>query len=154
MKTEFNRFDSKVDRTGDCWEWTGATYRFGYGHFRRKVNNQWIMYKAHRYSYEYYVGEIPKGLCILHSCDNPRCVNPAHLSAGTHKQNTQDATNRGRKSFGRNTAHSWLSFEKAEHMRQFAIDNPDMLQKDMAQYLGTSTAQLSRILNHKIWSVQ
>ena len=148
---EFERFIAKVNKTNFCWLWTGAKYRFGYGHFRRKINNKWMMYKTHRYSYEHFYGPVPEGLLVLHKCDNPACVNPEHLYAGTHQQNIQDQILRGRKSFGRNKKHVWLNLEKANEFRQYAKDNPGMKQNQMAQNLGTSVAQLSRILNNKIW---
>ncbi len=78
------RFWSKVDTTGECWEWTAAKDRYGYGKF-------WIdgkRKKAHRVAYELEVGEIPQGLELDHLCRNTACVRPDHLEAVTHKQNT------------------------------------------------------------------
>lgn len=151
-KHEHDRFLGKVKQTESCWLWTGTTYRRGYGHFGRYLNDKRVMYKAHRYAYEFYKGHIPEGLLVLHTCDNPACVNPDHLFVGTHKDNSQDMLRKGRFGYPRNPNHHWLSFERAEEMRQFAKENPTMKQKDMAKHLDTSTAQLSRILNYKIWS--
>lgn len=96
------RFWSKVDRGGrdDCWPWTGATLPAGYGFLTRfvmvdSVRRRKTVY-AHRISYELHCGEIPKDIFILHTCDNPGCVNPAHLMTGTHQDNMDDMANKGR----------------------------------------------------------
>lgn len=94
-----DRFWSKVNKNGalildtPCWEWLGWLNTNRYGYF-------WINGKdvsAHRYSYEIKNGPIPKGLWILHKCDNPTCMNPDHLFVGTAKDNTQDMIKKGRK---------------------------------------------------------
>jgi hypothetical protein len=150
MLSEFERFTNKITKTDTCWTWTGAIYRGGYGHFRRKVDGKWKMYKTHRYSYEYYHGPIPEGKIILHSCDNPACVNPNHLSVGTHKENTGQCIARGRKVFGINPnhrSHSQLCYA----IREYHISNPSLTGRAVAKQFNTSPAQVSRILNNKIW---
>lgn len=72
-------FESKIDKSGDCWLWTGAVQSRGYGNFRSKL--------AHRVAYEKYVGEIPKGLTLDHLCRNRLCVNPDHLEPVTQYRN-------------------------------------------------------------------
>lgn len=86
------QFWSKVDKSGECWLWTAGGHKFGYGEFR--IGRTLV--RAHRYSYEIHKGEIPEGLGINHTCDNPKCVNPEHLYAGTQKDNLNDALSRGR----------------------------------------------------------
>lgn len=66
-----------------CWEWQGTSCK-GYGYFCINGKN----WRAHRYSYEYYVGKIPEGLSIDHLCRNRACVNPEHLEPVTSKENT------------------------------------------------------------------
>ena len=86
-----------INQTTDCWEFQGGKNNIGYGMIRDEKR----MRTTHRVSYEEHVGPIPKGLCVMHSCDNPICCNPKHLSIGTHKQNTQDMFTKGRaKPFG------------------------------------------------------
>ena len=82
---------SKVRKTRGCWYWTASTNK-GYGQF--SLNNR--PEPAHRLAYEHFVGAIPKELCVLHTCDHPACVKPAHLRAGTHADNTSDKMTRGR----------------------------------------------------------
>ncbi|MDB4893169.1 MAG: hypothetical protein JWL61_5024 [Gemmatimonadetes bacterium] len=94
------KFWPKVDTSGGldaCWLWTAATAGSGYGNVGN--HNGRTVY-AHRVSYELHVGAIPAGHFVMHSCDNPPCVNPAHLSVGLPKDNTRDMVNKGR-SFGR-----------------------------------------------------
>ena len=151
MQNEYTRFINKVQKTDDCWKWTGTTYRGGYGHFRRFVDGEWKMYKAHRYSYEVHHGPIPKDHLILHSCDNPSCVNPDHLRAGTHKENVADCIKRGRKRFGINPTNR-SHRELVNEIRQYKQENPEASGVAIAKHFDTNTAQVSRILSRKIWS--
>lgn len=149
MRNEFERFIEKVNKTESCWEWTAGKYRGGYGHFRKKVGDKWKMYKAHRYSYEIFKGEIPEGLLICHSCDNPSCVNPDHLFPGTVKDNSDDCVKRGRHKFGRNPKHRHLDKETADKIR---IDHKQGLSyKELEIKYSQSKAQISRVILNQIW---
>ncbi len=94
------RFWSKVNKAGpnDCWEWTGARTPDGYGFMFAgplyEIDTRWV--RSNRLSYEMHKGPIPEGLSVLHHCDNPPCVNPAHLYAGTQQQNVKDRATRKR----------------------------------------------------------
>jgi len=105
MRTVQERFDSKVERIpeGGCHVWMGGLLASGgYGVFMANK----VSHRAHRFSWIQANGEIPKGMFILHSCDNPCCVNPDHLSVGTHQDNMDDMVKKGRQNPARGTKHS------------------------------------------------
>jgi hypothetical protein len=92
------RFTSRVDFNGpdECWEFLGSLNPQGYGKFT--IGKKDV--RAHRYAYELTFGDIPDGMVLLHSCDNPPCCNPAHLSPGTVADNAADMCSKGRKPLG------------------------------------------------------
>lgn len=92
-RTDEERFWSKVDKTGDCWVWTGALTR-GYGVFRIRPGNS----VAHRVSYQWENGPIPDGYEVDHMCFNRACVRPSHLRLLTHVENGQNRTSANKNS--------------------------------------------------------
>lgn len=92
--TPRERFEASYlpDPTTGCWLWIGSLTTTGYGAWRY-LDQQFI---ASRVSYEWHVGSIPDGMCVLHRCDVRACVNPAHLFLGTKRDNNRDRYAKGR----------------------------------------------------------
>ena len=82
------RFWSKVDKSGQCWDWTATIHKTGYGSFRFKGK----IALAHRVAFELSKGPIPEGMQIDHTCRQRACVNPDHLRPVTNKQNQENVS--------------------------------------------------------------
>jgi len=99
-----NRFNAKVSREGNCWEWQAAIKDNGYGYFR--ISKEMGMISAHKAAWILANDEVPHGMYICHSCDNRRCCNPSHLWIGSAKQNQMDMASKGRvKSYAKSNAN-------------------------------------------------
>lgn len=99
VKARLERRSVPEPNTG-CQLWVGATHDFGYGHVA--VGGHKVML-AHRASFTVHVGEIPRGLFVLHKCDTPACINPEHLFLGGPGENARDMSRKGRGNFNRAT---------------------------------------------------
>ncbi len=154
----------KKGKTPDeCWIWHGARGTDGYGVFYLVAIHRSV--RAHRLSYEMFNGEIPEGMVICHRCDNPICVNPAHLWAGTSQQNTADRDRKGRTARGA-THHSRLHPEKIKtgegtpnakltnaqvsQLRQ-EYKSGGITQRDLARRYGLSQVAVCNILHGKTY---
>lgn len=109
------RFWKKVEKTEGCWNWTAHRNALGYGTFRTGENVE----LAHRVSYRMAGRLYDESLCVLHRCDNPRCVNPDHLWLGTRVENNQDREDKGRgvRCPGERNGRCKLSTSQVEQLR-------------------------------------
>lgn len=106
------RFESKFIKgsLNECREWEACCDKInGYPRF----GDYW----AHRFSYILYVGNIPKGLFVCHTCDNPKCVNPQHLFLGTHKANMADMVRKDRHNKGIRNPSAKLTPQDVKEIR-------------------------------------
>jgi HNH endonuclease len=134
----------KVSLITGCWLWQGARHLNGYGQFRFRERN-WL---AHRVSFVlYHQQEIPPGMRVLHSCDNPGCVNPFHLSLGTQAENLADMTNKGRRSRGSDFKNAKLTDDM---VRQIRAD--PRIHRVIAEEYGVSQAVVTNIKNRRRWT--
>lgn len=109
VKLRFARFSPNRPEN-DCWEWTGWCHPRGYG----KLSVEGRTEAAHRVSWAIHFGEDPGKLHVLHKCDNPSCVNPAHLFLGTDLDNNQDMIAKGRNIIIRGERHGRSPFTDAD----------------------------------------
>jgi hypothetical protein len=114
------RHTSKSVDVNACWPWTGCLIgRYGrISTGTRDRNGRYGVERAHRVSYEIHNGPIPPGLFVLHSCDNPPCVNPKHLHLGTNVDNMREAVERKRFPLGEAKATARLSEQQVCEMRR------------------------------------
>lgn len=113
--SDIKRFWARVVKTDGCWVWAGNTNTGGYGNLMIAAMRRPVM--AHRLAYTITRGEIPAGMCVLHSCDNPPCVDPDHLRIGTQKDNMADRSERGR------FVSQWANATHCKHGHLFGLPN-------------------------------
>lgn len=132
----------------DCWEWQGPKSRKGYG--RLFLGEYGCYQAAHRFSWELANGPIPDGLHVCHHCDNPSCVNPAHLFLGTNQDNHEDKMRKGRQSRGEHIHTAKLTAEQVVAIRRRYAEG-GVLQQELADEYGVARAYMSRILSRQVW---
>ena len=151
MKTLGERFGEKwvpEPNTG-CWLWSGSLTN-AYGQIRRSGRLE----VASRVSWELHIGPIPEGQNVLHKCDTPACVNPAHLFLGSQRDNVVDMLNKGRSPhFGTGKAHGehhGVSRLTSRVVRE--IRTSTLTQSAMARQFGVSRKTIQNVLSGRLWS--
>lgn len=134
-----------VEDANECWLWTGTTDG-KYGVF----NVNYKMEKAHRVSWVIHFGEIPKGLLVLHKCDNPPCVNPHHLFLGTLSDNTRDSIDKGRFGHCYRSIPTKLTKLQVKDIRQLHTSS-SLTQSEIADRYNVSQSYISKIIRREKW---
>ncbi|MFV2062331.1 MAG: HNH endonuclease [Chloroflexota bacterium] len=145
------RFWSKVDRSGECWVWTGSR-RAGYGKFRpgsRKDGGRATVPATH-VAWELTNGPIPDGMFLLHHRDNPPCVRPEHLFIGTALDNHRDMAAKGRAMAGERCVKAKLTAAAVADIRARYADGER--QRSLAEEYGVSQTAVSLIVNGRRWA--
>lgn len=105
---------------------------------------------AHRVIYENYYGEIPKGMVIMHLCDNPKCINIKHLKMGTFKENSIDMVNKKRNKPTRETKHPNCKLLNKDIPEIKDMYKNGFTQTALAKKFGVDQALISKIINNKL----
>lgn len=152
---DINRFWSKVNRTTNdesCWEWIAGKRRRGYGRFTITVDtNKDKGFVSTRVAYFIHTGVDPNEKCVLHTCDNPSCVNPNHLFLGTNKDNTEDMMSKGRgiQPLGSKCGRSKIKEEDVLKIRELVADGKK--QNHVASLYGIDQSAVSNIIRGRNW---
>lgn len=162
LNSVLDRLISNSKKVGDCIEWQLRTDDYGYG-------GMWCLsgeVLVHRLSYMLFIGDIPDGLCVLHSCDNRKCVRPLHLWIGTSQENTEDARKKGRLAIGfRNgkytmphrtprgelSGHSKLKEKDVLKIRELACSGL-ITHTELAKMFRVSKSLIGPIIHRHIWT--
>ena len=146
-KSLSERFWEKVNKSQDCWVWTGCKQSQGYGQIR--VKRKALL--THRLSWELANGRLPADIMVLHKCDNPACVRPDHLFLGSMQDNVNDMMAKGRNGngvqYGEDHHAAKLTVERVKLIR--SMNNPD-IQKLSIQF-NVTPQTIYAVVNRKTW---
>lgn len=140
----------RVNESTGCWEWVAAKDSNGYG----RIWFDGTIGAAHRVSYELDNGPIPDGLLACHRCDNPACINPAHLFLGTHADNLSDMDAKGRRARGDRVSNKGVEHGRVKITENdvLAIRAAHMTHRALAKQYGLGRSQIARIRSGKQWT--
>lgn len=148
---DLDLFWIKVKKTNYCWEWIASKDQCGYGMFGFEGK----IHRAHRVSWRLKYGQIPAGLKICHTCDNPSCVNPNHLFLGTQADNVADCIQKGRDNcginIGENHGNARLTWKIVEEIRSNVANGAKQI--DEAKRVGVTSDHIYRIIHNKRWKI-
>lgn len=146
MSTSLNdRFEAKFQKSEGCWIWMSGLTTTGYGSFT--IDNKSA--KAHRVAYQIYVGPVPRGMHVLHRCDNRKCVNPHHLFLGTNQTNIDDKVSKGRQLKGERCRFTKLTADQVKEV--FQLFTNGLTKTAIAKKFNVSDVAIGKIIRGKSW---
>lgn len=131
-----------IEATTGCWLWQRSVGSHGYGQIRYRKK----LYTTHQASYTAFIGEIPKGLVVRHTCDVRECCNPEHLLIGTYQDNADDMVSRSRSNLGEKHPAAKLTWDKVRKIRA-----SDETVGQLAETYNVSPSHIINILNNRKW---
>ena len=148
---------TKVDTVSMCWNWLGTLKgtdklkQYGSITVGSRIDGTRKQMSAHRFSYQVFNGEIPVGMFVCHTCDNPKCVNPKHLFLGTRQDNVDDRESKNRNviSSGEKHGNSKLTELQVLNIRQLKIDGVSRL--EIHKITGISKTLIKEVLTYRNW---
>ena len=144
--TEMGGFDA-------CWIWTGPErgskkgFEYGMVTVGNKGRKPWYRHAAHRLMFRLFYGSFDEKMCVLHKCDNTKCVNPKHLFLGDRAENMRDKIRKGRQLRGEQFSFAKLTEEDVRFIRQDTI----LSQRELAEVYGVDQSEISNIKRGKAW---
>lgn len=138
---------NKYNIVGDCWIFSGGLGADGYG----IIWHEGVCYRAHRLSYSLSVEPIPKGISVLHKCDNRQCINPEHLFLGTQQDNIDDMTTKGRNPDRKGSNNPSAKLSEAEVIEIIDLLDLGHSQADIAAAYGIGRSTVGHIKRRKNW---
>ncbi len=135
------------NRADECWPWIGPCARNGYGKFNDKASAE---HCAHRLAYTFTYGPIENGLHVMHSCDNPWCCNPRHLSLGTPTDNQRDCKMKNRNARGARHGMARLTDAQVVSMRRLYAESGISF-RELGVMFGINSASAWQVVRGNKW---
>ena len=140
-----------VDAQTGCWVWQRGLMQNGYGQMQYKGRSSML---AHRAAYDVFVGPLVEGLYVCHTCDNPACVNPAHLVQASAQWNAQDMKAKQRGNYAnccKGTQVKHLAKLSEEQVQKIRALGGYYTQAELAIMFGVTSPVINKVLNRKTW---
>lgn len=148
-KDAFESYMGKLEQTDECIHWRGPIAKRGYGSLSFGGSANRILKRAHRVSYELFNGQLADDEVVRHTCDNPPCVNPRHLIAGTPADNIRDKVLRNRQSRGTDRYNAKLDEDRVREIRK--LYDQGVSQKNLAERYSVSTHAIHSVVHRRSW---
>ncbi len=148
------RFLEKFEVSDGCWLWNAAKDQNGYGNFSVYGRSRGPV-KAQRFSFAYHHQKDPDGFDVCHSCDNPPCINPAHLFLGTHHENMLDSKEKGRMKIAskgkKGSLNNQAKLTEVEVMKIIALIGSGVSNSGIARTFNVDRSTIYLIKTKKKW---